>query len=71
MGGFACAGKEIPFKTQMDMMPLLMGQAAGAIDSILPAAEIIDGMMTGAIDILKGLQTQIVQEVAAEAQARL
>lgn len=65
------SGKEIPFKTQMDMMPLLMGQAAGAIDSILPAAEIIDDMMTGAIGILKDLQTQIVQEVAAEAQARL
>ena len=55
----------------MDMMPLLLGQAAGAIDSILSTAEIIDGMMTGAINILQGLQTQIVQEVAAEAQARL
>eukprot|EP01052_Picozoa_sp_SAG31_P054053 SAG31_NODE_14174_length_823_cov_1.720994_1_plen_106_part_00 len=65
------SGKEIDFKTQMDMMPLLMGQAAGAIDEILPAKDIIDEMMSTATKILKSLQAQIVTEAPIEAQARL
>jgi NAD(P)H-dependent flavin oxidoreductase YrpB (nitropropane dioxygenase family) len=51
--------EEVDFKTQMDMIPLLMGQAAGAIDSVLPAQDIIDEMMSSACEILQGLQQQV------------
>lgn len=56
------SGEDVDFKTQMDMIPLLMGQAAGAIDSVLPAQEIIDEMMSSACSILQGLQQQIIVE---------
>ena len=36
------SGEEVDFKTRMDMMPLLMGQAAGAVNDIKPAAEIME-----------------------------
>ena len=36
-----------------EVLPLLMGQAAGAIDDIKPAAEIMDEMMGTAIDMLR------------------
>ena len=43
-------GVELSFDEQMDRInPMLMGQAAGAIDSVKPAAEIMSEMMEGAI----------------------
>jgi len=49
------AGKEPLFtqKQLMKSMPLLCGSAAGAIDQVLSAKEIIDQMVNGAVDILR------------------
>jgi hypothetical protein len=40
------SGEDVDFKTQMDMIPLLMGQAAGAIDSVLPVCMPPDRTLT-------------------------
>lgn len=63
-------GKELSFQEQMDRLPLLMGQAAGAIDSVLPAKEIMEEMVATAISTLRGT-TEMFVTVGAEAQARL
>ena len=36
------AGGELDFEAQMDRMPLLMGQASGAIEEIQTAQEIME-----------------------------
>mmetsp|Transcript_91318 Transcript_91318/g.221739 ORF Transcript_91318/g.221739 Transcript_91318/m.221739 type:complete len:409 (+) Transcript_91318:109-1335(+) len=41
------------------VQPLLIGQAAGAIDDVKPAAEIMSEMVTGAIESLRGATAQI------------
>jgi NAD(P)H-dependent flavin oxidoreductase YrpB (nitropropane dioxygenase family) len=46
-------GDEIDFKQKMMMNPLLMGQAAGAIQSVIPAKEIMEEMISGAVSILR------------------
>ena len=43
----------------MDAMPLLMGQAAGAIDDVQPAKQIMSEMVNGAIEILRGVNTTV------------
>jgi NAD(P)H-dependent flavin oxidoreductase YrpB (nitropropane dioxygenase family) len=63
-------GKELSFQEQMDRLPLLMGQAAGAIPSVLPAKEIMEEMVATAIATLRG-STETFVTVGAEAQARL
>ena len=45
---------DFTMKQRMEMMPLLMGQAAGAINDIKPAADIINEMVTDAITIMRG-----------------
>jgi len=57
------AGEDIPLKLRLEARPLLMGQAAGAISDIKPAKEIIDSMMSEAIQVLK-MNTGRVQAVA-------
>lgn len=42
-------GEEFTFKDQLNVVPLLMGKAAGAVTEIKPAKEIMDEMMAGAI----------------------
>jgi NAD(P)H-dependent flavin oxidoreductase YrpB (nitropropane dioxygenase family) len=62
------SGDEVDFKTRMEMMPLLMGQAAGAVNDIKPAAEIMEEMVQGAIQILRGVvNTSIVKEATLTA----
>lgn len=46
-------GVELPLKKRMEMLPLLMGQAAGAIDAVLPAQQIMDNMVADAVQIFK------------------
>merc|ERR1719198_610348 len=46
-------GEELDLKTQMQMLPLLMGAAAGAIDEVLPAKTIMDNMVRDAVNIFK------------------
>jgi len=46
--------KEVDFTTRMNMTPLLMGQCAAAVTEILPARDIINQMMTQAIQIIRG-----------------
>ena len=52
-------GKELSFQQRMDAMPLLMGQAAGAIDDVQPAKQIMSEMVNGAIEILRGVNTTV------------
>ena len=47
------SGEEMDFKERMDAMPLLMGQGAGAVNEVMPAKQIMDEMVTGAVEILK------------------
>lgn len=46
-------GDAIDMKQRMAMTPMLMGQAAGAITSVIPAKEIMDEMVSGAIAIMR------------------
>ena len=46
-------------RLQIELTPLLMGQAAGAITTVQPAAEIIEEMMSGALQCLRGATGQI------------
>lgn len=52
----------------MEYMPLLCGQVAGSISDVLPAKQIIEEMVTGAVEILTSLTQNTVR---APAQARL
>mmetsp|Transcript_14894 Transcript_14894/g.24245 ORF Transcript_14894/g.24245 Transcript_14894/m.24245 type:complete len:359 (+) Transcript_14894:72-1148(+) len=47
------SGRELTFEEQVDAMPLLMGQVAGAIKNVQPAKQIIDEMMRDAIKVMK------------------
>ena len=63
------ADKELNFQEQMDRLPLLMGQGAGAIDSVLPAKDIMEEMVTTAIAILRATTEKFVTvDVIAEAR---
>merc|ERR1712146_49763 len=53
-------GEDIPIKKKMEMMPMLIGSVAGAIEDIKPAAEIMDEMVGTAIKVLRELQNTIV-----------
>merc|ERR1712086_276305 len=53
------SGEEVDFKTRMDMMPLLMGQAAGAVNEITPAAEIMEEMVSGAIASMRAVTSSV------------
>jgi len=53
------SGKEISMKERLEIMPMLMGQTAGAIDEILPAKVIIDNMVKDAVDKLKDVSGRI------------
>jgi len=55
------SGKEMTFKDQLDITPLLMGQCAAAIPEgeVPTAKEIMDDMMGTAISIIKSNQTMI------------
>jgi len=46
-------GDDIDFKQKMQMNPLLMGQAAGAIPTVLPAKDIMEEMVSGAVAIMR------------------
>jgi hypothetical protein len=63
-------GKELSFQQRMDAMPLLMGQAAGAIDTVQSANEIMTEMVQGCISILKGINGTITTSTSV-ARARL
>mmetsp|Transcript_37180 Transcript_37180/g.72093 ORF Transcript_37180/g.72093 Transcript_37180/m.72093 type:complete len:360 (-) Transcript_37180:75-1154(-) len=54
------SGKEISFEDQVDIMPLLMGQVAGAIKDVKPAKAIIDEMMRDAIAVMTKNQKRII-----------
>lgn len=45
--------KELSFKETMDRVPLLMGQAAGAITEVLPAKQIMEEMVDTCIAIFR------------------
>jgi NAD(P)H-dependent flavin oxidoreductase YrpB (nitropropane dioxygenase family) len=64
------AEKELDFQAQMDRLPLLMGQAAGAIEGVLPAKDIMEEMVSTAIATLRETTEKFV-EVDAVATARL
>ncbi|TPX31415.1 nitronate monooxygenase [Synchytrium microbalum] len=52
--------------------PQILGQAAGAIDEILPAKVIVDEMVSGAVKVLKGLtKTAIVKASSYQPSPRL
>jgi len=53
------SGKEVDFETRMNMTPLLMGQCAGAVKEIQPAAVIIDSMVKECIQILRANTAKI------------
>lgn len=53
MAALEKSGKDVDFQTRMNMTPLLMGQCAGAVTEILPAAEIMDDMMKTAIAVMR------------------
>lgn len=52
-------GEEVSPVLMARLRPLLMGQVAGAITDIKPAAEIINEMMRDAVSILKQLNSQM------------
>jgi NAD(P)H-dependent flavin oxidoreductase YrpB (nitropropane dioxygenase family) len=47
------SGKDIDPKTMMLARPLLMGQVAASIQDVLPAKDIVDQMVHGAVETLK------------------
>jgi NAD(P)H-dependent flavin oxidoreductase YrpB (nitropropane dioxygenase family) len=47
------AGNPLSFKERMEMMPLLMGQVAGAISDVQPASQIMSEMVNGCIEALR------------------
>jgi NAD(P)H-dependent flavin oxidoreductase YrpB (nitropropane dioxygenase family) len=55
------SGKELSIQERMERFPLLMGQVAGAIDSVKPAKEIIDEMIAGAIEALNNASAKFVR----------
>jgi NAD(P)H-dependent flavin oxidoreductase YrpB (nitropropane dioxygenase family) len=64
--------KELSFQEQMDRMPLLMGQAAGAISDVQPAQQIMEEMVAGAIAVLRSTNEMFVTvDDVANAAARL
>lgn len=56
---------------QRRVSPLLMGQCAGSIDEVLPAAQIVEEMMQGAIDTLRGGTSLIAPAPQGKLTARL
>jgi len=64
------SGKEITLKERMEVMPLLMGQTAGAIESIESADDIIQNMMKTCIQCLRENAGKIVS-LSGGAHARL
>lgn len=53
---------KVPFDLQLEAtMPMLMGQVAGAVNEIKPAAQIVEEMMTQAISVMRGNHTRIAQ----------
>jgi len=52
-------GEEFSFKDQLNVVPLLMGKAAGAVTEIKPAKEIMDEMMSGAIASIRSSNSLI------------
>ena len=66
------AGEEFTFQETMQMTPLLMGQASGAIDDVLPCSEIMDEMMAGAIATMRRTLGSVVKvDAVVENAARL
>ena len=62
-------GKELSFQDQMGRLPLLMGQGAGAIDSVLSAKDIMEEMVSTAIAIMRSTTEKFVTiDVVAEAR---
>eukprot|EP00471_Norrisiella_sphaerica_P001275 CAMPEP_0184487560 /NCGR_PEP_ID=MMETSP0113_2-20130426/10189_1 /TAXON_ID=91329 /ORGANISM="Norrisiella sphaerica, Strain BC52" /LENGTH=358 /DNA_ID=CAMNT_0026869915 /DNA_START=96 /DNA_END=1172 /DNA_ORIENTATION=- len=53
-------GRELTLEEQADVVPLLMGQVAGAIKSVKPAKAIIEDMMKDAIAVLRANSKKIV-----------
>eukprot|EP01123_Difflugia_compressa_P008515 TRINITY_DN2557_c0_g1_i1.p1 TRINITY_DN2557_c0_g1~~TRINITY_DN2557_c0_g1_i1.p1 ORF type:complete len:358 (-),score=65.01 TRINITY_DN2557_c0_g1_i1:34-1107(-) len=53
-------GEDITPEEILSSRPLLMGQAAGAIEDIKPAAQIVNEMMTQAIEILNAIHKKVV-----------
>ena len=47
-------------RVQLKIRPLIMGQAAGAIGSVLPAKQIIDEMVAVAVERIKCAQAMVV-----------
>jgi len=47
------SGEDWSFKDQLNMTPLLMGKCAGAVNEIKPAKEIMDEMVSTAVQIMK------------------
>ena len=54
------AGDLVGDQWMLDAQPLLMGQVAGAVREVLPAADIVRDMVRGAVDQLTRLHSQIV-----------
>jgi len=53
------AGNPMGFKERMEMMPLLMGQVAGAITDVQPAAQIMSEMVNGCIETLRNTTSAV------------
>jgi len=54
------AGKELSFQERMEATPMLMGQCAGAIDEVQPAAVIMDNMVSEAIAVMRASMARVV-----------
>ena len=66
------AGEEFTFQETMNMTPLLMGQASGAISDIQPCSQIMDEMMSGAIETMRKTLGSVVKvDAVVENAARL
>ena len=64
-------GEEISLKERMEIMPLLMGQTAGAIDKVETAEEIINSMVNLCVQQLRGGASKITAASSAGSRARL
>jgi len=60
VGEYEKQGKEMSFQERMEATPMLMGQAAGAISEVKPAAVIMDEMVSEAIEVMRGSLSKVV-----------
>ena len=53
-------------RVHMKIRPLMMGQAAGCIQSVIPARQIIDEMVEGAVRCIEAASSMILPRMTAK-----